>query len=128
MPTQKKTLCDKREAEKMKIISASAIGEFYYCRMAWWLRSKGITPQKIKDIEKQIKVTKDPEKKVKLIKQLKVSKKIEKNLKEGIKRHKKIGEKIVEVQTNEVQINYFKYVGYGILALIVLFIILALLK
>lgn len=107
------------------IIKASEIGEFYYCCVAWWLKKKGAKLQSPKQIEKKLKTAK-PAEKIKLVKQLQVAKKIEQNLATGIKRHEKMGKGIVQIEKKQVQINYLKYIGYGILALIALFIIFSL--
>ena len=108
----------------MQIISASEIGEFYYCNLAWWLRKKGVKPQNVEDIKEKLKVEKKPEQKAKLMTQFKISK----NLLKGVKRHKEIGEKITIIQEQEVQINYLKYIGYGILIFIIISIIFYLIK
>lgn len=112
----------------MNTISASEIGEFYYCQLAWLLRKQGNKQPTPKEIENKIKVEKKPEERIKLVKQLQVSKKIKQNLEKGIERHKKIGKQIVEVEKQEIQINYIKYIGYGILGLVILAIIFSLLK
>ena len=112
----------------MQIIKASEIGEFYYCCLSWWLRKEGNKIQTPKQITEKLKITKKPEERIKLVKQLSISKKIKKNLETGIKRHEKVGKKITEVEKKEVQINYIKYIGYGILAILILAIIYSLLK
>ncbi len=112
----------------MQIIKASEIGEFYYCCLSWLLRKKGIKPQNTKDIEEKLEVVKKPEERIKLVKQLSISKEIEKNLEEGIKKHEKVGEKIGYVQSQETKINYLKYIGYGVLALIIIAVIFSLIK
>ena len=107
----------------MKVISASEIGEFYYCCVAWWLKNKGIKRKKPEQIKKEISVTKDKKQRAKLEKQLVISKTITKNLEKGIKRHTEIGEKITQVEQEEVTIHYLEYIGYGALALAVFAII-----
>ncbi len=107
----------------MKIIRASEIGEFYYCCVAWWLKNKGVKQQSSKEIEKKIKECKKPEERVKLVKQLQITKTIEKNLKKGMTRHEEIGKSITQVEKQEVQINYLKYLGYGILVLTILWLL-----
>lgn len=112
----------------MQIIRASEIGEFYYCCLAWLFRKKGFKPQSSQKIEKKLEKEKKPEERIKLIKQLHISKKTEKNLEEGLKKHKEVGEKISYVQTQETKINLMKYIGYGILIVVVAIIIYFLIK
>ena len=109
----------------MKVISASEIGEYYYCCVSWWLKQKGAKLQNPKDIEAKIKVEKRPKEKTKLIKQLQVAKKIDENLKAGIKRHEKIGKNMAIVEEQKLQVNNLKKIGWWILAIAVILLVIS---
>lgn len=86
----------------MQIISASEIGEFYYCCLAWFLRKKGVKP--------------------------KISEEARQNLEKGIKRHEEMGKQIVNVEQQKIQATLFKYIGYGVLVFAIILLIFFLLK
>ena len=81
-----------------------------------------------KEIKEKLKVVKKPEERIKLVKQLHISKKVEKNLEKGLKRHEELGKQITKAETQKTQINYLKYIGYGILVLVIIAIIFSLIK